>query len=64
GAADAATIRRVPETADSPVEAGLATPVVAHVKDAATGEIALYVGEREVTIRDRHVAARLVRAAG
>jgi hypothetical protein len=38
-------------------------PVVAHVRDAATGEIALYVGDREVTVRDRRLASQLVRAA-
>ena len=37
-------------------------PVVAHVRDAKTGEIALYVGDREVTVRDRRLASQLVRA--
>jgi hypothetical protein len=36
--------------------------LVVHVKNARSGEIALYVGQREVTIRDRKLAARLVRA--
>jgi hypothetical protein len=36
--------------------------LVAHVQDARTGEISLFVGNREVTIHDRKVAARLVRA--
>jgi Flp pilus assembly protein CpaB len=36
--------------------------LVAHVKNARTGEISLFVGEREVTIQDRKIAARLVRA--
>lgn len=36
--------------------------LVAHVVNARTGEISLFVGHREVTIRDRKVAARLVRA--
>jgi phospholipase C len=36
--------------------------LVAHVKNARTGEIALFIGHREVTIHDRKVAARLVRA--
>jgi len=34
-------------------------PVVAHVRDARTGEIDVFVGERKVRIRDRAVAARL-----
>jgi anaerobic selenocysteine-containing dehydrogenase len=37
--------------------------LVAHVKNARTGEIALFIGHREVTLKDRKVAARLVRAA-
>lgn len=36
--------------------------LIAHVKDARTGEISLFVGNREVLIHDRSVAARLVRA--
>jgi uncharacterized membrane protein YeiH len=44
-------------------EAGAARSLIAHVRNAATGEIALYVGEREITIHDRQVAARLVRAS-
>ncbi|MGC2175026.1 MAG: hypothetical protein WA614_06155 [Acidimicrobiales bacterium] len=37
--------------------------LVAHVKDSRTGEISLFIGHREVTLRDRKVAARLIRAA-
>jgi hypothetical protein len=36
--------------------------LVAHVKNARTGEISLFIGQKEVTIHDRKVAARLVRA--
>jgi hypothetical protein len=36
--------------------------LVAHVKNSRTGEISLFVGHREVTIHDRQIAARLVRA--
>jgi hypothetical protein len=36
--------------------------LVAHVKNTKTGEISLFVGQREVTIHDRTIAARLVRA--
>jgi hypothetical protein len=36
---------------------------VVHVKNARTGEISLFIGHREVTVRDRKLAARLVRAA-
>jgi hypothetical protein len=36
--------------------------LIAHVKDSRTGEISLFIGQREVTFHDRKVAARLVRA--
>lgn len=39
-------------------------PLVAHLVDAATGRIELYVGDRHVTLVDRDLAARLARAAG
>jgi hypothetical protein len=32
------------------------------VKDSRTGEISLFIGQREVTLHDRKVAARLIRA--
>jgi hypothetical protein len=38
-------------------------PLIAHVKDLQTGEISLYMGEREFTYLDPTLAARLVRAA-
>ena len=34
-------------------------PVVAHVRNARTGEIDVFVGDRQVRIHDRAVAARL-----
>jgi hypothetical protein len=43
-------------------ETASAPAVIAHVRDAGRGEITLFVGEREITIHDRQVAARLVRA--
>jgi hypothetical protein len=59
GHTSAAHSTEAPLTSD---EVSKAEPLVAHVRNAGTGEIALFVGDREVTIRDRHVAARLVRA--
>ncbi|MBV8303471.1 MAG: hypothetical protein JOZ04_04620 [Acidimicrobiia bacterium] len=50
-------------TADvSAVESGV-EPLVARVRDAATGEIELFLGERQVIYHDPDLAARLVRAA-
>jgi hypothetical protein len=41
----------------------LAGPVVAHVRDFKTGEIAVMVGTREVVYRDPEFVARLLKAA-
>lgn len=38
-------------------------PVVAHVRDASTGEIDLYVGTRHVQLTDPQLASRLTNAA-
>jgi hypothetical protein len=38
-------------------------PVVAHVLDPERGEIVLFLGDREVTVTDKSLAARIVRAA-
>lgn len=46
-----------------PEGAALAEPVVAHVKDLATGEINLFQGTRQVVYHDPHLAARLFNAA-
>jgi hypothetical protein len=40
----------------------LAEPLIAHVRDLATGEIGLFTGTREVTVLDPSLAARLARA--
>lgn len=37
--------------------------VVAHVRNAATGEVAVWTGERELVIHDRVLVKRLLRAA-
>lgn len=41
----------------------LAGPVVVHVRDLATGELAILVGTREVLIHDREFVTRLGEAA-
>ena len=54
------------EPKDSPLaaheELAHSDNLVAHVKNARSGEISLFVGQREVIIHDRTMAARLVRA--
>jgi hypothetical protein len=37
-------------------------PVVAYVRDARKGEISVMAGDRTINVRDRQLAARLVRA--
>jgi hypothetical protein len=60
GSSGATTLQEPPLAADE----GLAIDehLIAHVTDASTGTISLFVGTREVIIHDRKVAARLVRA--
>ncbi len=51
-------------TDTSEVEAGtLAEPLVLHVKDLQSGEMSLYVGEREIPYRDPALASRILRAS-
>jgi hypothetical protein len=45
----------------SEADAHTSEPVVAYVHD---GEISIMTGEREVTVRDRKLAAQIVRAGG
>ena len=40
----------------------LGEPLVAHVRDVATGEIDLFVGTEQITYRDPQLAARLAKA--
>ena len=42
---------------------GSAGPLVAHVRDASTGEIGILNGTREVVIRDPRLVARLIHAS-
>jgi len=37
-------------------------PVVAHVRDVRKGLVSLYTGEREITIKNRRLAAALYHA--
>jgi hypothetical protein len=48
--------------ADVPADATLDEPVVAHLRDLRTGEVSLFKGHREVTVKDKHLAALLFHA--
>jgi photosystem II stability/assembly factor-like uncharacterized protein len=66
GAVAAGAAVAIPSTAfagsvrrkDSATEA-----VVAHISDPASGQMSLFVGEREVVVRDRDLVNRLLNAA-
>ena len=53
---DANSVPRLPD--DDSVD----VPVIAHVRDVRKGLVSLYVGEREITIKDRRLAASLFHA--
>ena len=44
--------------------AALSEPLVAYVRNAATGEVALLLGTREIIVRDAELVRRLLKAAG
>ena len=52
----------VAEQADAKA-AARSGPVVAYVRNPATGEISVMAGEHQVQLHDRKLAARLARAA-
>jgi hypothetical protein len=37
--------------------------VVAHLRDVQTGEVAIYAGDREITVKDKRLAALLYKAS-
>jgi anaerobic selenocysteine-containing dehydrogenase len=53
------TTDRDPELPDHP---SVDVPVVAHVRDVRKGLVTLYTGEREVTIKNKRLAAALYHA--
>ena len=48
---------------DLPEGANLAEPLIAHVRDLGRGEISLFVGEREVIVKDPSLASRIFHAS-
>ena len=63
GAAASVTVIGALVAGEADAEAVTSDPVVAYVKNPSRGEISLMVGEREVTVRDRRLAAQIARAA-
>jgi hypothetical protein len=62
--ATAATATEASGPAEQPAVPAGGEPMVAHVRDASTGEVDLFVGTRHVRFTDPRLAARLARAAG
>jgi hypothetical protein len=44
-------------------DSAVAEPIVVHLRDARSGEIDVFRGTSQVRLRDRELAARLVRAS-
>jgi hypothetical protein len=56
----------IPKSAEAAATESSATftgPMVAHVSDATTGEVTLFVGAREITFRDPNLVASLIKAS-
>jgi hypothetical protein len=49
--------------ADAPDLTPLGTDVVAHLRDASTGEVSVMVGDREIVYQDAQLASRLLQGA-
>jgi hypothetical protein len=58
--ADAGEAQAAVSEADSSLT--MSEPLVAHVRDLASGEIGLFSGTREITVLDPRLAAALVKA--
>lgn len=61
GLGQAAEMWAAPEMAAS--DGKFSGPIVAHVRNASTGEVAVMSGTREFVFHDRKLVARLIRAA-
>jgi hypothetical protein len=58
------TVPEAPEVSEPLLTAAeTAEPMLAHVRDFATGEISLMVGTREIIYRDADLVTRLLKAA-
>ena len=62
GAAHALTKSATDDAPSLPDDDSVDTPVVARVRDARKGLVSLYVGEREIHIKNRRLAALLFHA--
>lgn len=51
------------KTPPLPANARVDRHVVAHLRDVRTGEVAIYSGDREITVKDKRLAAMLYKAS-
>ena len=51
------------KTPTVPASARVDRHVVAHLRDVQTGEVAIYTGDREITVNDKRLAALLYKAS-
>ena len=51
------------KTPPVPASARVDRHVVAHLRDVQTGEVAIYSGDREITVKDKRLAALLYKAS-
>jgi predicted nicotinamide N-methyase len=65
GAPALAATRQAPAAPDTQHDAShdTAEPIVAHLRDARTGEIDLFRGTSQVRLHDKALAAQLIRAS-
>jgi hypothetical protein len=62
--ADAPEIEGEATAGAAPATAEVSGPVIAQLRDLASGEISIYTGTQEIVYRDPELANRLARAAG
>jgi len=67
GAADSQAVPAAVGDAEGATAGGVVgevgSPVVAHITDAASGDVSVYVGERQIVTRDPNLVAHLLRIA-
>lgn len=63
-AAGAVTLATGGSASAAPKPGRAQEPVVVHIEDHAADTLRLYVGEREVVVRDRDLVTRILNAAG
>jgi len=59
-----ATTGAIPGATPPAAGAGAVPGLLVHVRNAATGELGVLVGEREIVLRDPAAVAAILRAAG